>query len=372
MGMRPRHDVHGDGHSDLISTRTGYGYVYPGKSNDTFGSYTDSFAGTLDSALWDGTGHWLVDVVDMNRDGRDDLVSIKDGAVYVYYGNVGGGFTTGPVSSGLQFGSPLDLVFDDGIGFEPVAVADVTGDPGMDDNFDPDLVAIRDNGDVCVWRGTASGSLPTFPVCTPALVDSAFMDGVGEHAIDVADVDGDRLADLVTADDSGTVFVYRGTPSGSFSAGVGSFAGTYNLAIYDGVGHEPIAVADVTGDGRADLVTHFHVNGNTYVYPGRDDGTFGAGVASFAGTMNSSLFDAVGHELITAADVDGNGLADLVTSNTGGSAYVYPGTASGSFGSSGVSFAGTLDSQRHDGVGHEFISELRQLRRRGCTPTGCI
>ncbi len=373
MGMRPRHDVHGDGHSDLVSALGGNAYVYFGKTDHTFGSSTASFAGTLDSALWDGTGHWLLDVVDMNRDGRDDLVSVTaGGAVYVYYGSAAGAFSTGAVSPGIQFGSPLNLVFDDGLGYEPIGLADTDGDPGLDDDFDPDLVAIRDDGAVCQWSGSSTGILSTTPTCTLGLVDSAFVDGVGQHAIDLADVDGDRLADLITADDGGTVFVYTGNADGSFDAGVGSFAGTYDLALYDGVGHEPIAVADVTGDGRADLVTHFHSSGNTYVYPGQADGTFGPGVPSFAGTMNSSLFDGTGHELIGVFDVDGNGLADLVTSHTSGNAYVYPGTAAGSFGFSSASFAGTLDSQRFDGIGHEFISEHRQHRRRGCTLTGCI
>ena len=225
-------------------------------------------------------------------------------------------------------------------------------------------------GSVAPSGGT--GGFSGSRTCIPGLLDSAFLDGVGEHAIDLADVDGDRRADIVTAGDDGRVYVYRGTAGGAFLSGVSSFLGTFDLALYDGTGHEPIAIADVTGDGRADLVTHYHQDGSTYVYPGRPDGSFASGIASFAGTMNSSLFDSYGHELIGVFDVDGNGLADLVTRHSNGNAYVYRGTMSGVFGSATTSFAGTLDSGRHDQSGHEFATERRLHRRRGCTPTGCL
>ncbi|HVI02801.1 MAG TPA: M35 family metallo-endopeptidase [Enhygromyxa sp.] len=365
LGLAPRHDVDGDGHSDLVTTAWGSGFVYPGKSTSTFGSYVASFAGTMNTALFDGAGHWLLDVVDMNLDGHDDLVTIgSDGVMYVYFGTASGTVYTGVVEAGLDGGDNLDLVFDDGVGYEPIGVADTNG------NLAPDLVTIRDDGAVC-WFGGLNGGLSGSKVCTAGLIDSAFMDGVGEHVIDLADVNGDRRADLIAAADDGTVYVYTGTAGGSFGAGVGSFAGTYNLALYDGFGHEPIGVAEVTGDGRADLVTHHHVSNNTYVYPGQANATFGSGVPSFAGTMNSSLFDQTGHELIGVFDVDGNGLADLVT-HAGGNAFVYRGTQNGQFTSGGVSFSGTLNSSRFDGDGHEFITERRQHRRRGCTPTGCL
>lgn len=370
LGLAPRHDVTGDGRSDLVTTKSGYGFVYPGTSSRTFGSYTDSFAGTLNSALFDNVGHWILDAADMNRDGHADLVTIgSDGKLYVYFGSASGAFGSAQVSSNFDSGLNLNLVFDDGSGYEPLGVADTNGD------LNPDLVAIKPGGAVCSFFGSSAGLLTPAKFCTGILINSSFMDGAGEYVIDLADVDGDRRADVITAGDSGTVRVYRGLAGGNFSAGVGSFAGSYNFALGDGTGHEPIGVADVTGDGRADLVTHYHLNNNTYVYPGQSGATFGAGVPSFGGTMVSSLFSPViqvGHELIGVFDVDGNGLADLVTRHSGGNAYVYSGQPTGQLVLGVASFAGTLDSRRFDQLGHEFVTERRQHRRRGCAPTGCM
>jgi hypothetical protein len=64
------------------------------------------------------------------------------------------------------------------------------------------------------------------------------------------------------------VYVYRGSASGVFSGGVASFNGTMAMAQFYGTGHQVVGVMDVTGDGRADLVTATE-NGNAYVSTGR-------------------------------------------------------------------------------------------------------
>jgi hypothetical protein len=134
-----------------------------------------------------------------------------------------------------------------------------------------------------------------------------------------SDVNADGYADLVT-NYFGTAYVYLGTPSGAFRRSVASFLSTLNSALFDGRGHWAVDVTDVNGDGRADLVTVYHRS--AYVYPGTSSGAFGGGVASFRGTLDSSLFDEVGHELIAVIDVTGDGHADLVSSHTNGNAYV--------------------------------------------------
>ena len=78
LALAPRHDVNGDGRGDLVTTMGGNAYVYPGMSNAGFSAYAASFNGTLDSALWDDDGHYLVEVADMNRDGYDDLFTCSN------------------------------------------------------------------------------------------------------------------------------------------------------------------------------------------------------------------------------------------------------------------------------------------------------
>jgi hypothetical protein len=209
-----------------------------------------------------------------------------------------------------------------------------------------DLVTLA-HGNGYVYLGSASGVLTAVPPAFGGTMDSGLFDGEGHVAIDVADVDGDGFADLVTAHSDGNVYVYRGALAGTFHAAVASFAGTY-------VGFEPIAVADVDGDGFADLVSH--KSGEVLVHRGRADGGFsGSAVASFRGTYDSGAADGAGHIAVDVADVNGDGRADLVTIN-GATGYVYPGQASGAFGSAVSSFAGTYRLALVGGDGFEPVA----------------
>jgi len=87
--------------------------------------------------------------------------------------------------------------------------------------------------------------------------------------------------------------------------------------------------------------------------------------------MASSQFGGAGHEIIGLLDITGDGRADLVTASSTGNAYVYRGTSTGAFASGVASFAGTLNSAHDDGIGHELVSEGPIVRRRRCAPSGC-
>ncbi|MFO0555153.1 MAG: VCBS repeat-containing protein [Polyangiaceae bacterium] len=215
-----------------------------------------------------------------------------------------------------------------------------------------DLLTLVD-GTVYPYLGTPTGALLPAPSSFAGTMPTALFGAPGHLVIDVADVDGDLLADVVTANQDGSVYVYRGRPGGTFASAVASFDGTYPVSLVDPSGFEPIAVADVTGDGRADLVSQR--DGTVYVHPGALDGSFGASVASFAGTFDSARFDDEGHYALDVADVTGDGFADLVTLHSNGNAYVFPGRANGSFGSAVDSFAGTMNPALPDGEGFEPI-----------------
>jgi hypothetical protein len=163
--------------------------------------------------------------------------------------------------------------------------------------------------------------------------------------------------------------VFPGLATGGFGNGVASFDGTYKAALIGGEGFEPLGVADVDGDGRADLIS-LHTNGTAHVHAGSADGTFGARAESFAGTMKTSLFGAVGHEPFAALDIDGNGRADLITATTAGSLGVYPGQADRTFAARVESFDGVL-TLRTTPRGFEPVSERPIVRRLGCAATGC-
>jgi hypothetical protein len=116
---------------------------------------------------------------------------------------------------------------------------------------------------------------------------------------------------------SGTVGVLPGNGFGFFGRAV----------TYSAQGANWVAVADVNGDGKLDLVV---ANGAAGVLLGNGDGTFRPIV-----TYNSAGLETTS---IAVADVNGDGKPDLVVSNlctdntcSGGSAGVLPGNGDGTF-----------------------------------------
>lgn len=109
------------------------------------------------------------------------------------------------------------------------------------------------------------------------------------------DVNGDGQRDVLFADGSmGTVHVLRGNGDGTFTAS-GSFAVPLS-------GPEKVVVADFNGDGLADVAVGSHIQ--VSVHLGNGAGQFGTGTVT--GVMANSLH---------AADLNGDGRADLVASN---------------------------------------------------------
>ncbi len=184
-------------------------------------------------------------------------------------------------------------------------------------------------------------------------LDPALKDGAGQYTIDTADVDGDRHADLVTAEGGKGVNVYPGNGEGGFGTAVQSLKGmTLSFDGSEGL-LEPIAVADVNGDERADLVALF--GGTRLVtYPGQADGTFGAAVDAGLANLDSALLDSTNFYFLDVADVDGDGYADLVGMKTTlGTLHVFRGRSDYKF-EKGIP-AGSANPILDDGVGEEPI-----------------
>ncbi len=130
------------------------------------------------------------------------------------------------------------------------------------------------------------------------LFSRSFAAGGGPQSVAVADLDGDSVPDLVTANErSDDVSVLLGNGDGSFQAAVSFAAGDLPLSV---------ASADLDGDSVPDLVTANGISDDVSVLLGNGDGTLQPAAAFLAGDLPGSL---------AVADLDGDTALDLATAN---------------------------------------------------------
>ena len=229
---------------------------------------------------------------DLNEDGKLDIVQpgYADGtgqadAVNVRMGNGDGTFQ----AASQPFTSPTP-----GKGTMVAAIADVNGDGHLDV-----VVGMRgqtQQGSILTALGNGDG---TFHMpATPRTFTGTLFDPT---ALVLADLNGDAHLDAITVNTTADVSVMLGNGDGTF----GTATVDSSLHGYDG------AVADLNGDGINDIaVADPWSNDAIDVELGNGDGTFGA-VTNFALPAGSWPYG------IAMADVNGDGLKDILTSTYG-------------------------------------------------------
>jgi hypothetical protein len=268
-------DLNGDGRPDLAVANQGSNTVSVllGNGDGTFGARTDH-----------GTGSWpsAVAVGDFNGDLDPDLATANanSNTVSVLLGNGDG-----------TFEAKTDFV----TGGKPycVAIGDLNGDGH------PDL-ATANNGQnvntVSVLLGDGNGAFG---------VKTDFVTGPGPNSVAIGDLNGDSKPDLVASYWADLVFLH------TVSVLLGNGDGTFGAKTDYGAGGEPnsVAIGDLNGDGKPELVVANAGNsdnfGNTVsVLLGNGDGTFGATTDLHMGDTPYS---------VAMGDLNGDSRPDLVT-----------------------------------------------------------
>ena len=293
-------DINGDGKPDLIEVN--YGNQIAVFINTTQpGDTTPSFAAPqyFDA----GNGLSMVVAADLNGDGAPDLVAIDTGisAVDVLINTTPQGAGNDTVTftnfESLQAGNQVNWI----------AVGDLNGDG------QPDIVAVNNmDNTISVFMNETipQTSLGVF------LPQQVFSVGSFPNGLAIADLDGDGKQDVIVSsqgiDGNGNNFVsvlLNTTAQGSL---VASFAAEETFIT--GSNPDAVIAVDVDGDGKADIIT---ANSNDCtVSVLRNTTAHGASTASFAGAQ--AYGTGVDPEDLVAADLNGDGLPDLVVMDTAG------------------------------------------------------
>jgi hypothetical protein len=292
-------DFDGDGRLDLAaaSPDTNLVSVLRGVGDGTFTARQDWATGTGPAALALG---------DLNGDHRLDLVTANKGANTV---------------SVLLGGAAGKMDYPTGSAPMSVAMGDLNGDGK------PDLVTANYNDDsVSVLLGTGDG---TFAAKTDYLT-AAKTASSNRNALSVVlgDLNGDGQLDAVVGISGFSVYrtlvsVMVGSGDGHLAMGVDyQIGGRVDDTHLPDYGTQPLALADLDGDGRLDVVAANWSTNTLSVLLGTSAGVLG-GAADYP-TGPSPLS-------VVVADLNGDGTPDLATMNAAGTLSVLLGNGDGTF-----------------------------------------
>jgi hypothetical protein len=246
-------------------------------------------------------------LADFNGDGKLDVATFgtdqfgPGSTISVLLGNGNGTFAAARIYAAAA-------------GAVTILAADLNGDGKVD------LLTEQQGGlSVSLRPGAGDGTFG------PAQTVSSFQGLAGEGAyltgLAVGNVNGDGLPDLIVSYGLSNV-LWTGVPKDSVAIGINQGDGTIALSsaaeLPVGQTHDTIAIADVTGDGKGDIVA-VGVGDSGYgvsVLPGGGDGTFGPAQYSVKSAATSGPY-AVS---VAVGDFNGDGLNDLALADFGAGA----------------------------------------------------
>jgi len=223
---------------------------------------------------------------DFNKDGFADVVALNsieppsgpNASNLETYLSIGAGEFAAPTQT-PDGNNPLYL-----------ATADLTGD-GLNDV----VSASADDGALRVFL---NDKLSPGTFNTPLVLASP-----GASQVAIADVNGDGLPDLVSADFNVSLFVQ--TSPGTFAAPISLYSGGANW----------VAVGDLNDDGAPDIALTDNVGVKVLMHTGAASATtYAAPISVFTQTQNQTL---AGANIVAIADVNGDGLNDLIITDPG-------------------------------------------------------
>jgi hypothetical protein len=315
-------DVNGDGKPDLVVTNSCANTIKCGDisiqdcvdCDGTVAVLLGNGDGTFQTAItYDsgGYGAATVAILDVNGDGKPDIVVANDCVPPTAPSDAPcDGNNPLPGSFGVLLGNG-DGTFQAAVAYpsvgnfaEALAVADVNGDgkPDVVLGIQCSSTTCSGHSEVAVFLGNGDGTFRS-----PMTYDSG---GYAVFSIVINDVNNDGHPDIITANDCSTY----GCPNvGAVGVLLGNGDGTFHSAVsYPSSGNATsIAVADVNGDGKPDLLVGDACGQGTCSTGVSVDVLLGNGDGTFRTAVN---YTSAGFVLayVAVADVNADGKPDLI------------------------------------------------------------
>jgi hypothetical protein len=294
-------DFNGDGKPDLVATNGADGTMSVLLNTRVAANTAPPLAAKQDFAsAFDPVGlavPYFVTTADLNGDGKPDMIVVDSDAAN---SNIGVFFnTTLPGVAAPTFGARQ--IFATGSGSQVLAVADFNADGKLDL-----AVQNRNAGTLSVLLNTAvpGAGAPSFAA------QQILASGADAVSIAAADLNGDGRPDLAVALHGSTTL---GVLLNTTAPGANTVTFTTQQTFSTGTAPFGVAIADINGDGRSDLISANNGAGTVAVL--LNTTTPGAALASFATQMTFAAGSFP--QTVTTADLNGDGRMDLITSDTG-------------------------------------------------------
>ena len=318
-------DLTGDGRPDVVGVSGGNAYIFPNVGGSRIGRHLAAQPVGATYSTIVGSGR------DMSGDGVGDLV-VRNQANGVL------GIRTG--HRGTALGGTIGW-FNGAAKWTKVSAGQMSG------GVTADVVGVDPTGRLAVMAHNGLRNVAGLVTTNLEAPNASMVMGVG-------DWNGDGKGDLIARDrDGDRLVLLPGLGNGQFKAGVVMSSGWKPFV-------NLVAVGDVTGDGRPDLVGNIK-DGRLTIFPGAGGAKFQAPILAPAslrtfnqigagawqpGSMPASSYYGPGGTFVPAVgshgkiasfydwvvgpgDLDGDGRADLVVRSTTGALWLLPGTATG-------------------------------------------
>ncbi|GAB4175063.1 MAG: hypothetical protein Fur006_05320 [Coleofasciculaceae cyanobacterium] len=298
-----------------------YGGFVNGLGSQVFGDLQVTHTNfNVQGGGWTSFDKYPRQLADVNGDGRADIVGFGEAVTYVALATGGGTFGSVQVAHdwfNIQKGAWTS--FDK----YPRQLADVNGDGRAD------IVGFGE-AETYVALGKADGTFGSVQVAHDWFnVQKGAWTSFDKYPRQLADVNGDGRADIVGFGEAET-YVALAKGDGTFgSVQVAHDWFNVQKGAWTSFDKYPRQLADVNGDGRADIVGFGQFA--TYVALGKTDGTFGAAQVASQDFNISSGWTSFSKSPRQLADINGDGRADIVGFGESGT-YVAFAKADGTFG----------------------------------------